>query len=399
MGFEVFENYECEGQLSFDDILNLSIPEELIGVSRIFARAKKEMSLAEYKTFIFSLTNFRFKEENKPFVYLDKKQLGEVLGIHSDPDHLSQDIFDNIKELPKHSFIEIVDRDRGIFDSGCIITRVTSLKKQFRIKYDDEYLKLFSSLQDGEYITLWSSDILSMSSARSIDFYEYLRENTDTRETVNRGVVSIKFLKEMFGIPKEGKGSYMREKGGFNRSEFEKKVIEPLFKDLEKCKMIQPVKQANGCYYNKVKQGNRVIGYEFYWTYSAYPRVATATEVKQIQQRVDKNPQVLKVAKDILDGEKKPKKAKKNSFNDFKQRDYDIGELEKQLLTSSHAKYEEAAEESKKPEKPVKVLSVPDGTDKKEKEELENMLNNLAADIGTDQLKALLSILGAATKK
>lgn len=42
MGFEVFENYECEGQLSIDDILNLSIPEELIGVSRIFARAKKK---------------------------------------------------------------------------------------------------------------------------------------------------------------------------------------------------------------------------------------------------------------------------------------------------------------------------------------------------------------------
>lgn len=335
MGFEVFENYECEGQLSIEDILNLNVPEELIGVSKIFARAKKEMSLAEYKTFVYSLTNFRFKEENKPFVYLDKKMLGEVLGIHSDPDHLSQDIFDNIKELPKHSFITIADRDRGIFDSGCIITRVTSLKNQFRIKYDDEYMKLFSNLKDGEYITLWSGDILSMSSARSIDFYEYLRENTDTREAVNRGVVSIKFLKELFNIPKEGKGSYMRDQSGFDRKNFEKYVIDPLFKDLEKCKMIQPVKQANGGYYNKIKRGNRVIGYEFYWTYSAYPRVATATEVKQIQERVDKNPQVLKVAKDIVKGEKKPKAESKNSFNNFNQREYDddfMEELERRLL-------------------------------------------------------------------
>lgn len=334
MGFEVFENYECEGQLNIEDILNLSVPEELIGVSKIFARAKKEMSLAEYKTFIYSLTNFRFKEENKPFVYIDKKALGEVLGIHSDPDHLSQDIFDNIKELPKHSFIEISDRDKGFFDSGCIITRVTSLKNQFRIKYDDEYLKLFSNLNDGEYITLWSSDILNMTSQRSIEFYEYLREHTDTREEVNRGIVSIKFLKEMFNIPKEGKGSYMREKSGFNRSEFEKKVIDPLFEDLAKCKMIEPVKQANGKYYEKIKTGNRVTGYVFYWTYSAYPRVATANEVKQIQDRVDKNPQVLKIAKDIVSGGKK-KTVKKNGFCNFPQREYDFDELEKMLLATN----------------------------------------------------------------
>ena len=213
---------------------------------------------------------------------------------------------------------------------------MTSLKNQFRIKYDDEYLKLFSNLKDGEYITLWSSDILNMSSPRSIDFYEYLREHTDTREEVNRGIVSIKFLKEMFNIPKEGKGSYMRDgkNGGFNRAGFEKYVIDPLFEDLAKCKMIEPVKQANGKYYEKIKSGNRVTGYVFYWTYSAYPRVATANEVKQIQDRVDKNPQVLKIAKDIVSGGKK-KTVKKNGFCNFPQREYDFDELEKMLLATN----------------------------------------------------------------
>lgn len=335
MGFEVFDDYECDGQLSIDDILECNIPEELIGVSKIFARAKKEMSLAEYKTFVYSLTKFRFKECNKPFIYLDKKILGEVLGIHSDNNHLSQDIFDNIKELPKHSFIEISDRDKGIFDSGCIITRITSLKNQFRIKYDDEYLKLFSNLQDGEYITLWSSDILSMKSSRSIDFYEYLREHTDTRDAVNKGIISIKLIKEMFNIPKEGKGSYMREKGGFDRANFEKRVIDPLFEDLANCKMITPVKQANGKYFEKVKKGNRVIGYCFFWTYSAYPRVASANEVKEIKECVDKNPEVLKVAKDIVNGQKKEKKTKKNSFTDVHQREYDYEDFEKMLLTTN----------------------------------------------------------------
>lgn len=333
MGFEVFDDYECEGQLSIDDILQVNIPEELIGVSKIFSRAKKQMSLAEYKTFVCSLTEFRFKDSNNVYAYIDKKVLGNVLGIHSDSNHLSQDIFDNIKELPKHSYIEIADKDLGIFDSGCFITRVTSLKNQFRIKYDDEYIKLFSNLQDGEYITMWSGDILQMNSSRSIDFYEYLRSHTDTRESVNRGIFSIKLLKEMFDIPKDGKGSYMREKGGFDRANFEKYVIDPLFEDLAKCKMITPV-MMYGKYYSKVKKNGRVAGYEFYWTYSSHPRVATATEVKQIQERVDKNPQVLKLAKDIVNGDVKKKKgnskAKKNSFNNFEGRHAPTEELEKE---------------------------------------------------------------------
>ena len=56
----------------------------------------------------------------------------------------------------------------------------------------------------------------------------------------------IKALKEMFDIPKEGKGSYMRAKGGFDRSNFEKYVIDPLCDDLAKCKMIQLVIQPDG---------------------------------------------------------------------------------------------------------------------------------------------------------
>ena len=126
----------------------------------------------------------------------------------------------------------------------------------------------------------------------------------------------------------------MRENGGFDRNNFEKKVIDPLFEDLAKCKMITPVLQPDGKYYEKVKVNGRVRGYRFYWTYSAYPRVATATEVKQIQDRVDKNPQVLKVAKDIIAGEKKPQSAYKNRFNDFPQNTYDFEQLEKELLSN-----------------------------------------------------------------
>ena len=95
--------------------------------------------------------------------------------------------------------------------------------------------------------------------------------------------------------------------------------------------MITPVLQADGKYYEKVKERGHVKGYRFSWTYSAHPAVATATEVKRIQERVDKNPQLLKVAKDIIAGEKKPGEVKKNSFNNFQQNEYDFDALEREL--------------------------------------------------------------------
>ena len=169
-----------------------------------------------------------------------------------------------------------------------------------------------------------------MTSKRSVQFYEFLRSITDTRNKINNVALGVKALKEMFEIPKEGKGSYMRSKGGFDRANFEKKVIDPLCEDLKNCKMINLIIQSDGKLYEKVKRGNRVEGYRFYWTFSARPSVANAEKVREIQERVDKNPVILKIAKDIVDGEKKPKK-KENFFNNFPQRQYDYDELEKKL--------------------------------------------------------------------
>jgi len=57
----------------------------------------------------------------------------------------------------------------------------------------------------------------------------------------------------------------MRKKGGFNRSEFEHKVIDPICEDLSKTDMIQLILTTEGKYYEKIKNGNKVIAYKFYW--------------------------------------------------------------------------------------------------------------------------------------
>ena len=320
---------QMQGQMSLGDLFQP--PERLFAVSRIFARARKSMSLAEQKTFVYALSQINFTESAlSNIVYMDKKTLGQIVGVTSDPDHLSENLKRSIGNLPRHSFIEISDADKGLYDSGVIVSRVTMLKNRVRLKFEEDYLSLFTGLSSG-YITMWSGDIFAMQSKRSVQFYELLRQLTDTRKDINEHGWGVRQLKEMFDIPKDGKGSYMRKDGHFDRPAFEKYVLQPLCDDISKCKMINLVVQPDGKMYEKVKSGKRVIGYRFYWSFSSHPSVATAEENHQIQERVDKNPQVLKVAKDILDGEKRPKR-KENGFNEIEQNKYDWDDLERTLL-------------------------------------------------------------------
>lgn len=329
---------DMKGQLTIEDIF--SPPERMIAVSNIFARARKDMSLAEQKTFVYALSQIdwtKSAEEQSTFVRLDKKTLANILNYTADSTDISQNIWREVKYIWRNSYIEISDKDRGLYDSGTVIYRITMFKNFIRLQFSPDYFPLFTGLGNN-YITMWSSDIFKMTSKRSVQFYELLRQMSYDKYAAGNNVFTfgwgIKAFKEMFDIPKEGKGSYMREKGGFDRANFEKYVIDPICKDLMKCRMIQLVMQPNGKPYEKVKNGNRVQGYQFYWTLSQRPAIADAGEVKAIADRVDKDPQVLKVAKDIVKGEKKPKKSKKDkgSFYNFEQREYDHKELERQLL-------------------------------------------------------------------
>ena len=332
MSLDVFDNYECEGQMSIFDLNKVEIPENIFAVSKIFAKARKKMNLPELKAFTYALTNFRYTEECKNTMMLDKKIVAKIVGVNSDSDHLSQDLKRSIGQLPAHSYVEFEDKDLGFYENGFIINKIRMYENKVWLKFDEDYIKLFTKLENG-YIRMWSGDIFGMKSERSIAFYEDLRLHTDTREDVCCRGYGIKALKEMFGMKKE---DYCDKNGHFQRTRFEERVIEPLVKDLKNCKMINLIVQPDGKYYEKVKEHGRVMGYRFYWTYSDCPAVATAAEVKEIQERVDKNPQVLKVAKDIIEGEKKPKKKNnKNNFNNFSERKYtkeQMLEIERKLL-------------------------------------------------------------------
>ena len=106
---------QIEGQMSIEDFYNEQ-PDGLFAVSRIFARARKNMTLAEWKTFVFALSELHFTEEAKSdIVFLDKKTLAKICGVNTDSSHLSVDLHNLIRDLrPRYFFIE---NPRG----GCVL--------------------------------------------------------------------------------------------------------------------------------------------------------------------------------------------------------------------------------------------------------------------------------------
>ena len=257
-------------QITIEDYYKREVVKpNLFAISRIFAEAHKQMNLKEYKTLALGLSRINWTQPCPDIMYFDKKELAHLLGINSDPDHLSQDLKDEIGEMPKHSFIKFDNKKQNIYLAGNFVRTIAMFKNVVRIKLEEDFLDCFGNL-DGKmevskYITMWSGDIYGMKSQRSVLFYELLRDNSDTRKAINTGTVGVKKFKELFDIPKEGPGSYMRKKGGFNRSEFEHKVIDPICEDLSKTDMIQLILTTEGKYYEKIKNGNKVIAYKFYW--------------------------------------------------------------------------------------------------------------------------------------
>lgn len=336
---------EIEGQMTIADLFEP--PERLVAVSKIFARARKQMSLAEQKTFVLALSQLDWTkkpEEQNNVVHINKKTVEKVLAYESDSTDMSEHVWRAIKGIALHSNIEFEDEDRDFFDSGMFITRITRRKtwNYYRVKFEEEYFPLFTGL-GRDYITMWSMDIFRMTSKRSVHFYELLRQMSYSAHEESPNVFSygwgVKALKEEFGIPKDGKGSYMRssDNGGFNRSAFEGKFLDPMCDDLTKTKMIQLIIQSDGKAYVKEKSGRRVRGYRFYWSLSLRPAIAEAHEVREITERIDQDPKLLKALKNTIEVEKEPPKKprpKKKTGMDFEQREYDFDALEEALTVN-----------------------------------------------------------------
>lgn len=339
------ERYEVDGQMTIDEWLYAEPPGEMIGVSKVFARAKKKMSLAEFKTFVYCLCHVRWKDESMPAaVCLDKRVLSKIIDVSDEPAHLSRNLRLSIGNLIEHSVIEFSARDRVKWKKGALVTDI-ALDENGVVKvwFNKNYKGLFSGL-DKDFILMWSRDIFQMQAEKSVALYEDLRLNCDTRVTNSR-VFTLEYLKGLFDMPDSGRGSYVMKDGRFNYTGFERKVLDPVCEDLSKCEMIQLV-SLDDRPYRKLKRGRQVIGYEFVWEVSNRPRIADAHTTQETRRAIEKNPKVMKIAVDAAAGIRHASAAgKKNQFTDFENQNtgIDFDSLEEELLarTAAHLREEE----------------------------------------------------------
>lgn len=242
----------------------------LIAVSKVFARAQKQMNAAEFKTFIAALTKIKFTESNNSnIVTLDKRKLAKLCGFESDDGHLTSDFKRAIDKLPSNSFVRFSIKDTGEWVNGVMIDQIGYVRGQIIVRFNHDYMPLFEDLVDN-FITFLPSDIFQMKSSRTMIFYENLRLHSDTRKSVCTKTFSIDYLKELFDIPNTDKGSYVNKESKLDVGNFEKHIIQPLISDMEHCKMIKLIVNQDGKCYKKIKEYGKVVGFSFAWKVKEY---------------------------------------------------------------------------------------------------------------------------------
>lgn len=287
-------NYTDEDyhQLTIEEMFEPEERPNLFGVSILFAEARKQMSIAEYKAFAFLLSRHDWTQPCPIYLFCSKQDMAQALGIKSDdPDHMSENLMRMIGRMHTHCSLEFKNKAKGIYNNGCFITNVITDRKVFGIKFNDSFVGLFGSLNgiDNRYITMLTTDVLKLSSLRAVLFYEFLRSNSDTRLDVNTGIVGIRKLKELFEIPKDGPGSYMTQGGHFKRTHFEEYVINPACAELVNTEMIKLLLTPDGSYYTKVYRGKYVIGYQFTWEFhqDVKPRLEAQDQAQELPSSAD----------------------------------------------------------------------------------------------------------------
>lgn len=270
-----------------------SLKDQMVAMGTLLAKAHKALSKTEYKLLIMCLTKINWsKTENKNEVELDKKEISEILGIAQDSS-MSAELRKMFMELMKHSMISWEDpTDKEIYEDGFLITNRRSTRGSIVVKFNPDYMPLLENLlKDKDFITIWANDIYNFDSKYSYLLFEELRLHCDTTKT-NYRVYSTRQLKELFGIPKDGKGSYMHDvpnkKTGekvstFDRSNFEKYVLDVAIKEINEGQMVQilPSLESKGKCYIKVKKNGYIVGYQF--KYYVRTKVVDAIECNDEQ--------------------------------------------------------------------------------------------------------------------
>ena len=247
-----------------------SVVDEMTAVSRSLAKTQINWSPEEKKLFIMCLTQINWaKGGNSNVIELDKREIIEALGIQIDAHLQSHYLREAFRKLARDSEVHWTDpNDKEIWSDDFLILGRRSTRGKIFVTVNPVFMPHLENLvKNTPYLTIWSTDVYGFKSRFSFALFEELRLRYDARYTTNYRTYSTKQLKDLFGL---GKDDYMRpkEKGGFNRNLFEKRVLDVAVSEINRTQMMQILPNGTNskgkplCY-KKAKKNGFVTGYEF----------------------------------------------------------------------------------------------------------------------------------------
>lgn len=305
--------------------------DRLFAISKAFARSKDGMTMTEKKLCSIYLSKLEWKNlNNEREIWVDKSEIMEALGSVMDSTDQSTYLRKLAQNMVHHSEMHFSGADRNEWEDIPLFTNRKSTKNKLMIKLNEDAMPHLENLSC-DYITLFLADILhfpnTIEGMRAYKLYEYLRLNSDSRRRECETILTTKKIKELFDIPFEGEGSYIRKDGSLDRKNFELRVLEPVLKILAECSHVVLFdfgkdQKGERQLYNKIKKHGMVEGYELMYSINMTCKKIKPKTIIAMKE----SPQVAKVVQDIMNGEKKPRK------KNIEKSDCDFEELEKRLL-------------------------------------------------------------------
>lgn len=247
-----------------------SLVDEMTAVSRSLAKTQIKWSPEEKKLFIMCLTQINWSEGgNSNVIELDKEEITDALGLKLDSSGRSKYLREAFRKLARDSEVHWTDpNDAEIWSDDFLILGRRSTRGKIFVTINPVFMPHLENLvKNTPYLTIWSTDVYGFKSRFSFALFEELRLHYDTRYITNYRTYSTKQLKEIFGL---GRDDYMRpkDKGGFDRANFEKRALDVAIEEINRTKMMQILpngsnSKGNMVFYKKHKKNGYVTGYEF----------------------------------------------------------------------------------------------------------------------------------------
>lgn len=237
-----------------------SLQNQIIQMSNLLAKKSTRFNATQQKLFYISLASLKSGKNSNNEVKINKQELIEYLGLEKDTKKYTNMRY-QFKKLRENSDIEFGTDEN--FDDGQLIVGARSDRHNYYVRFDSYYLPLIEELA-GNYVRLLDDDVTSFDSKFSMMLYQNLLK--DKWKLTSADYYGIPYttreLKAIFGLSKD---DYVRPKKGvptFNRSIFEQRTVDVAVKEInEKSKCIRQLTMK------KVKKGNRIAYYEFYYHY------------------------------------------------------------------------------------------------------------------------------------